>query len=187
MGMFRVQIGRLVDRTQRIGRDGLHTIGQQPSGEAKARPLSADELLDRKFADKLLLKAEEHYLRQLEDIPGSQERERALLRFLADTSWSWAFEKVYSAIYGSQIIALEFLNENRVGVPTDALRVIHREAVEKYGKSHPSTDFNSWLRFLQNIGLTGLNAAGDVTISDIGRAFLGYLVQQGYPKDGRPG
>ncbi len=113
---FRKEISRFIDRTQRVTREGVEAgttaIATQEVKDI-AKPSPADELL-RGFDNQLLVEQERFisdYLDQ-KQIQNPAEKERILIRYLASSYIIQRFESIYHSIWGSQLRALQLVNES---------------------------------------------------------------------------
>ena len=105
-------------------------------------------------------------------------REHALRQALAESQWETYFERTYRSIYSSQMRALNDLNPTGAVLTQDALRKYMPLVLPISG-----TTFEQWFQFLVNSGLVMVQGQG-VVISEVGRRFLLYVTQQGYPQSG---
>jgi hypothetical protein len=121
-------VSRLLGRTRHIGKGGLTTsdtaaLATQTETKDIAKPSAAEELL-RQFDNQLLVEAEGLITSFLNEkqIFDPKERERVLTRYLASSNIISRFDGVYSSIFGSQLQALQMLNQRAPsGVPTTEL------------------------------------------------------------------
>jgi hypothetical protein len=114
---------------------------------------------------------------------GSEEVKRAwLIRGVAVARLERAHETTYRLIMGSQIGLLLQAN-SATPVDLEAARGIYDAAKATYPEIYKTFDFDNWLKWPANSGLTQLetNASGKtiIKITDIGKEFLHYLVQVG--------
>ncbi|HXX22034.1 MAG TPA: hypothetical protein VEO19_02660 [Terriglobia bacterium] len=181
---FQKHIGYFIDRTKSISKKGVEAdptgiVVQNLNDIAKASP--AEELLHA-FDNQLLLEQEGLITRHLETskIQNSADRERVLVRYLAASQLVLRFESVYQSIWGSQLRALQQLNESTPhGVPLAGLEPWYELGKAFEPAWYASYTFEQWYGFMESIPLV-VNQAGTVHISVMGREFLKYLVDCGY-------
>lgn len=114
--------------------------------------------------------------RQMDDVKSTLgiDRETALFRALARSNLREHFERTYRLIWGSQIQAVQNLN-NVATVNVDFLRPFYDAAAKVYPSVYEKYSFDDWLRFPE--GQVLLIRKGDmVEITLEGREFLKYLV-----------
>lgn len=179
--VFRQPLTRLIDRTRRIGKAGLEAEG--PPKELQ-QPVSAtaSEELRRLFDNAMLVQREEQIRAELKrlEFKDTTERESFLIRILAAASIVQSFEQIYATIWGSQLVALQFLNSaGMAGVSSALLQPWYDQAAAQYPDAYASYTFNQWLGYPLSQGLVVTTPAG-VAISLEGREFLKYLLHQGY-------
>lgn len=177
--LFRKPLSKLIDRTERISREGVHVRAaqEQPSEPTISR---VEEFL-KIYDNQLLLETEKLIRTSLEDLkPKSpEERERFLVRNLAAVSITDSLLRTYFAIYGSQIVALHYLNDNRNAILTiDHIRPFYDDAKNKYPAYYQNYNFDGWLGFLVSSTLVQRNGK-DVGITVRGKEFLKFLLDQG--------
>ncbi len=113
----------------------------------------------------------------------SEEIKRAwLIRGVAVARIERAHEMNYRLIMGSQIALLLQANTG-VNFDVDAARAIYDEAKAKYPEIYKTFEFETWLNWPANTGLMKIDRDASnkstITISDIGKDFLHYLVGAG--------
>jgi len=182
--MFKTELKRLIDRTQRIQVPGgeLQTAGPQSSADSVKNVEEAREEL-RKFLDnQLLVEREELISADLDKRNVSaRDREKFLARSVALLSVGWQFESVYNTIWGSQLSLLDHLNSlGPVGMPLDQVRTGYFNiAAQLHPELYSAYTFEQWAGFLEGQQLV-LLTKGRVAITLWGREFLKYLVDRGY-------
>lgn len=104
-----------------------------------------------------------------------------LIRLLAENRLELNFERIYQAIFGSQIRWLRILNGR-----THITMVEAKEFFLGYKKDYPPTlkkyDFDIWFGYLINTRLINKNET-TLEITDQGRYFLTYITEMGRPED----
>lgn len=179
-------IGRLIDRTKHIGRGGVSTSDstalatQTQAKDTAVKPSAADELL-KTFDNQLLLEQEKlitDFLNE-KNIQSGKERERVLTRYLASSYLVNRFEAIYAGVYGSQLRALEMLNESAPnGVPLAAVEAWYEVGKagypNLYGENGEYT-FERWLSYMRKMTLvTTIDTNVHATV--FGNEFLKYII-----------
>ncbi len=179
--VFKQPISRFIDRTQKVGKTGIETgSGAQTSG-VTPKLSAADELL-KTFDNTLLVQKEEYIRNELEKLNLGQgpDRDRVLIRLLAALSIGQSFERTYYFIWGSQLGALELLNEfGESGLETEILRPSFEQAAAREPERYRGDTFERWLAFMEVSQLIN-KRDGKVYITVEGKEFLKYIVHQGY-------
>ena len=117
------------------------------------------------------------------DITTSEEKEEILYKALASNQIARAFETIYYSIFGSQIKALQHLNQSGLSlINVDQLQVFYNEAKTKYPVFYSTYTFESWLNYLQSSVLI-LSEGGNISITIRGQELLKYLIAQRYSFD----
>ena len=189
----RESIGRLIGRTTSIGKGGLTTaevtaLATQTDTKSVARPSAAEELL-RSFDNQLLVEQEKLITDFLADkeIFDTAERERVLVRYLASSYIVTRFEAIYAGIFGSQVQALQSLNQNPgVGLSTELMQGWYTVGMvgypHIYGEDGTGYAFGQWLGYLYRWNLvTMVGTIAHITVA--GQEFLRYLVSSSYSAD----
>jgi len=188
-------ISRFIDRTKHIGKAGVTTSDttalatQAEMKDPVAKPSAADELL--KTFDNQLLVEQEHLITAFLDekrIQNPTERERVLTRYLASSYIVNKFEGIYSSIFGTQLRALEMLNESAPnGLPLAAVQAWYEVGKASYpglyGESGEYT-FERWLSFMRRMTLVA-TVDTNVHATVFGNEFLKYVIQNSYSMDKR--
>ena len=185
---FRNEISRFIDRTKRVSKEGVETdslavVTQEVKDITKPSPV--DELL-RPFDNRLIVEQEGLIRSDLDNsqIRG-QERERVLLRYLASAYIVQRFENVYHLIWGSQIRALQQLNESEpLGVLRNALEPWYDLGRIQEPDWYAHYSFDQWYSFMERMTLA-VNQAGTVHITVFGNEFLKYMIQNTYSTNKR--
>lgn len=113
----------------------------------------------------------------------SEETKRLwLIRGVAVARMERAHEITYRLIMGSQIALLLQANTG-VPVSLEVARGIYDEAKKNFPTIYTTFDFDGWLSWMVNTGLVKLESQGvagqKISITDIGKEFLHYLVSAG--------
>lgn len=182
--VFRKPIGRLIDRTQKVGKSGIEAVAsvQTQTTGTKMEPSPAQNLFSR--FDREFLETYENFIRSevssIRDIEGANQ-EQKIVRFAAALYLFLVFEKTYVVIYGSQIGALQVINASPYlgGVTAEFLRPWYDQAAARDSEWYKYYSFDNWLRFLEANSL--ITRQGDkVAITRQGREFLKFILDQGY-------
>lgn len=116
--------------------------------------------------------------------PDPQRRQDALVRALAHERTRNHLEKVYNLIWGSQIAALEALNQSGA-IERSALE-LRFEATKSNQTIFSGVTFDAWMQFLINAMLIMKLDDGRYAINELGQVFLRYLINERYTKN-KPG
>jgi hypothetical protein len=113
----------------------------------------------------------------------SEEIKRAwLIRGAAVARLERAHEITYRLILGSQI-SLMLQANSALPVTVEAARAIYDEAKEKNPEIYKTFDFDNWLAWPKNTGLTKLEQDASnktlIKVTDVGRDLLHYLINSG--------
>jgi hypothetical protein len=186
---FRKELGHFIERTKRITKQGVEAGPAEIAIQevnAIANPSPADDLL-RAFDNQLLLEQEGLITRHLEEnkIQSPSERARVLTRYLAASYIVVRFESIYQTIWGSQLRALEMLNQTPEGLPLAALEPWYELGRAMEPGWYNNYALENWYGFLEG-GPLVVNKAGTVYISVLGKEFLKYLIDCGHAV-GKPG
>ena len=183
--MFRREFGRFIDRTREIGLGGTRVVAQPSRPQTAAGgvgPGSAPQIVGRGPDDPVVQFAERQLRETLNlDAAGDPSlRVKMVLGTAAQISIAWLCERAYSNIFGSQIAALHFLN-TQPSAHRDVIRVNYDAAATSNPLFYEHYSFDQWLGFLVSQGLVAVEGE-HVSITDLGRIFLQYLVQQRLPQ-----
>lgn len=182
--MFRKEISRFIDRTQKITKEGVEAgtsdIATQQI-KAVAKPSPADQLLQH-FDNQLLVEQEDIIRKYLEEmqIHNPAEEERVLIRYLASSYIVQKFENVYYNIWGSQLRALHLLNESAPqGIVLQALEPWYELGKTVEPNWYATYTFEQWYGFMEERTLVIIRA-GIIHITVFGNEFLRYVIQCAY-------
>jgi len=171
--IFRKSISQLIDRIRRIKTNGSG-IEISPSPQKKEN-ISAAEKIEQGFGSIVLSFREKAIKEDLQSFnDDKEEREKFLIRALAEFTIALEFEQAYWRIWGSQLLALRFLNShNRVTV--ENLRFFYSEKQDEL----KDITFEEWWNFLDVSNFA--NIRDDIAhITPAGREFLVYIMKMGY-------
>jgi hypothetical protein len=180
--LFKKPIDRLLDRTERIGKEGIQAVTRrQEEAIADSTTKKADEFM-KLFDNALLVQREEALKAQLEAVLGKDptDRERVLVRLLAANTIAEEFERNYYLIFGSQIAALVQLNTaGAVGIEMPQIEAIFSQAAQRHPDIYKDAQIADWLSFLLRTHLVHIEV-NKAYITPVGKEFLKYLIHQGY-------
>lgn len=146
-----------------------------------ASSLRLKEVLKR-FDSPLLVKQEKILKEQIEkmNFTSPEDKDDLLVRALATAQIGVTFEKIYFSIFGSQIEALQYLNESKINlVETENIKKFYNSAKSKHQEYYAIYTFERWLDFLASWFLI-VRQEGKIGISVRGQEFLKYIVEQRY-------
>lgn len=173
--LFRKSISQLIDRIHRIKTNGAG-IEISPSPQKKEN-ISAAEKIEQGFGSVVLSFREKAIKEDLQSFnDDKEEREKFLIRALAEFTIALEFEQAYWRIWGSQLFALRFLNSHSHNrVTTENLRVFYSEKQDEL----KNISFEEWWNFLDASNFA--NISDDIVrITPTGREFLIYIMKMGY-------
>jgi hypothetical protein len=116
--------------------------------------------------------------------PDPQRRQDALVRSLAHERTKVHLEKVYNLIWGSQLAALDALNQ--IGATEQSVIEDWFDTAKTNQTVFSGVTFDAWIQFLINAMLVTKLDGGQYVINELGRVFLGYLISERYSKN-KPG
>jgi hypothetical protein len=138
-------------------------------------------------AQRQVAKQEQDVLREAQHSPKPEEVEG--LQTLA--RW-WAFERIWRMIYKSQVQLLRYL-QSAAGRKArwNELIQFHHQGLTSQGVPPALYPYENYMLFLRNMGLiawTGDPGTADVevTLTDLGQEFLGYIATNNYNLLERP-
>ena len=161
----------------------------KPTSADKSAGLSSPTLVRHKdsamaiFDSPLLITVEEAIRNDpiLSAETNPERREDALVRAYAWEKLRYFLEKIYHLIWGSQIEALEYLNQHG---PSDKLDLEFTYSVAIGAESRPKdATFENWLNFLVQNNLIIVDNTEKYSITSLGQEFLRYIVTERYNKE----
>jgi hypothetical protein len=103
------------------------------------------------------------------------EKIKYLVRIYVNVEFSWIFEKTYSLIYGSQVLLLEELEQNRNGLNDDSVRSSYYAiAIAKDPVLYENYSYENYMNFLASHVLI-IKENDTWKITDVGLDFMNYL------------
>lgn len=179
--LFRHQIGKLIDRTKEVGKLGLKTYETQPPPPKEEKK----ELIEfyRSFESPLIKDWETIVNDSLKQrkIEAPDEREKALLRLTAQSALLFFLERVYGAIWASQVFCLRYLNSKPDGVNISEIKPLYETAKTNFPAIYQNYPIEKWVGFLKGSNLVK-EEDSRLSISVGGREFLKYLAETGRPE-----
>lgn len=178
MFVFKAPIGRFLDRTKSVSKEGVQAYdeGQQTT----TKPDALAQFLEG-YHSPLLLETETLIEEELKKrgLTNPTDAIKALRKSLAGILLALQFERVYNSIFTSQVAVLIFLN-GRAGTPTPEteLESFFTGAAAEYPKAYENRTFEEWLGFL-TAQLLVLETKEGVAITVRGREFLKWRVDEG--------
>jgi hypothetical protein len=180
--LLRKPIERLLDRTTRVGKEGLIASNKSQDVSKDSKPSTVEDFLKKTFDNALLVEVEEKLKQQLDELDAKHptEKEKLLLRLLASLVIIQSFDRTYFLIYGSQIATLQHLNDLRgQKVMVSDLVVFYDIAKNSDPQFYAQYSFERWFEFLISSFL--IRKDGDIAFITLrGKEFLKYLIEQGY-------
>jgi hypothetical protein len=178
--IFRAPVSNLLDRIRSISKAGISVAAPQKTAPAERDPRLEAEQLIRELDSALIREAEEAIQKDLEarNLSG-EDSARVLRRYLAASWIGHAFEYIYRIIWGSQLSLLNYLNEQNLGEPVEAIRPFYTLAASQFPTWYTNYSFEQWLGFLKESVLVRQDD-GMIRITVRGREFLAHLIRMGY-------
>jgi hypothetical protein len=180
--LFRKPLLQLLNRADEFGVAGLKVSARsQVQPHDNQSTISQVEQLATAMQSPMLTEQENFILNNLDSLTTDhKEREKMLIKLLAASQISVAFERTYIYIFGSQIAMLQALNSIPGGFESmSALRPFYEQAKAKHPDFYGSYSFENWLSFLQT-QLLILEQDEKIGITVRGKEFLKYMIQQNY-------
>jgi hypothetical protein len=183
---FRAEVRGFLTHARSLGFGGTKLEAEavnQTALQRQPRSEAAEQAM-RNFADPLLIEEEKRLAAEISKIEPSAgpAREELVLRYLTAAWIQLDFERVYRLIFGSQLVALQGLNE--VGLHSVAevkVRATYDDATSRFADFYKTYGFEPWLGFLFEARLIERGGDSLLRINQKGRSFPAYLMNQGYP------
>jgi len=178
MVFFHKNIRAFIDRTRTVKYRDSEVVTENPSQEPVDTTVSPTEEYTREF-DSPVLQEQKRLINEALTRVGP-EKERFLVRELAITQLSLAFERTYSTIWGGQICILEELNDRRtLGSSKEEIKTsFYDVAVTKWPNYFTNYSYDEYLDFLKASNLMR-EENETLFINALGIEFLQYLTQTG--------
>jgi len=180
MLIFRQPISAFIARLRKVSLTGLEALSDQPQ-KVPVRDSSPEDTgeLMKSFDSPTLREQEAAIQKGLEDrrVAG-EEAVKVLTRHLAANQIALYYERLNSAIWGSQIYLLRFLNSSMTGETSEIPRRFYDSAAANYPDVYSQYSFESYMDYLVNAHLI-IGQEGRYLITEWGRDFLVYLAREG--------
>lgn len=186
--LFREPLSGLINRTEKIGKDGLTastSTSDAQTGASKSTSESVQKLLDVVGNSIVINDLEERIIDELKarNLDASGDSVRVLVKHLAGTQLLLAFEQIHGAIFGSQIKLLKKLNEFvGKGRPAEFVGNHFREVQAHYPELPNEWDLEKYLEFLFSHLLIVKNE-NQYHITNLGVEYLTWVTRNGKPED----
>lgn len=192
---FRVEIRNLIPRFKKANLSGVglefSDTGQKREnlevdklaelGQSEASNTELVEIPGRPRTD-VIASVEKSILEHLGNFD-EQKKIPLLVRELAQSRLEAAFERVYSASFGTQLAGLRQLISEGGSVSVSTAQTFFDEEVKKqYPDFYENSTFDQWFKFLTGNSLVSQQGSV-VQITPIGRDFLSYLNSRGIPEN----
>jgi hypothetical protein len=179
MFVFRTQIGRFLDRTKSVGKDGVKAYDETKQLSAP-KPDALTQFLET-YHNPLLIETEAAIEEdeKKRGLTNPSDTVKALRKSLAGVLIVWQFERTYNIIWRSQVSALIFLNGRAPELTPEAeIQSFFDAAASDYPTLYEGREFKDWLGYLTS-QLLVLRTADGVAITVRGREFLKWRIEEG--------
>ena len=175
---FRPALSRLIDRLKSASKEGIQferpqdsagSVVSLPFVEIMSLPLSPSAALREKVIDEQL-----HALPIQEPI----QQAKALIRVLAITRVNLEFTNIVLRIFGSQITLLNHLSALPQGLTIHEATAVFLLAQSSFVELHAHRTVDEWLAYLTTSQLVAASEPATITITQYGRDFLKYLIDE---------
>lgn len=180
--MFRKQIARFLERTEKVGIGGIQATGKIQDAKVEELGLSRVNDVLKAYQNPLITEQEIVLRTELEKLGGSssQDRETVILKALASAQISLIFEKTYLVIFGSQLAALHHLASSAVALmECSGLLPFYNHAKKNWPEIYKQLSFEDWLGFME-LAVLITRVDDEVAVTVRGKEFLKYLIDQNY-------
>ena len=177
---FRNQISALINRTRKIGMEGLSAdpIPDKQQEKIETNSEAAQKLLKLVGDSPVIIEQENRINEDLKSI-NADERVLVLTKYLAGTQILLAFEKIYAIIFRSQISILNMLNENRgQGMPVNSIDTYINIVKADYSETLGKWTNEQYLKFLYDSFLI-MKEGDKIHITNLGIEFLSWVAREG--------
>ena len=177
---FRNQISALINRTRKIGMEGLSAdpIPDKQQEKIETNSEAAQKLLKLVGDSPVIIEQENRINEDLKSI-NADERVLVLTKYLAGTQILLAFEKIYAIIFRSQISILNMLNENRgQGMPVNSIDTYINIVKADYSETLGKWTNEQYLKFLYDSFLI-MKEGDKIHITNLGIEFLAWMTREG--------
>ncbi|MCK4738695.1 MAG: hypothetical protein KAT46_01985 [Deltaproteobacteria bacterium] len=173
--LFRKPISRLLEKTQKISKEGIEVAQVSQEKSLKKEP-SFEKLM--KTFDYATLPEREKLIESDLDKLNPNEKIKVLIRHLATTQISLRLSDIERAIWGSQEGILNFLNSKATGVDVETVKSFYDVVAEESPEVFADYSFEKYLGFLLTAELI-VEKNNQYVITSFGNDFLLYLVATG--------
>jgi hypothetical protein len=185
--LFRGPLSGLINRTEKIGKDGLTASSTSDAqiGASESTSESVQKLLDVVGNSIVINDQEKRIIADLEakNLDASGDSIRVLVKHLAGTQLLLAFEQIHGTIFGSQIKLLKKLNELvGEGRPSEFIENHFRDVQENFPELPKEWDLEKYLEFMFSHLLIVKNE-NQYHITNIGVEYLTWVARNGKPED----
>ncbi|HMJ44397.1 MAG TPA: hypothetical protein VK522_19190 [Pseudolabrys sp.] len=173
--LFKTELRSLFPRIIKAGPGGIEL-----DREKQRIPRSTGELQELPGLQRTAKMAEiEKSIHQALELYDSNKQVDLLVRHLAQSRLETVFERIYGAIFGSQILGLRALaNTGGGSVSKEEAIKFFDDVKSKYPEFYGKSTFEDWISFLRSFELVRDNG-NSVEITELGRDFLLYLTARG--------
>jgi len=147
--LLRPALLRLVDRTKKVGKDGLTFERPQEVGKPETPLLAFDELMKLPITASILDR-EKNIKAQLQtfNLKSDSERIDVLIRTLSFSRLEVEFNNISNTIFGSQNNLLVRLSGTSQPLPLTQAQAMFDQAKETFSAIHENRTLNDWLSYL---------------------------------------
>ena len=161
MIIFWKPLSSFLYRANKIGTTGIEaTTGAQDTSKSEVGPSIANDA--RQSDDPILVEREKSFCTELGLGADPTPKEKNLLGSLAAHSIALQFEKIYQAIYGSQLHALGIINTAPGGVQFGAIEHIYNQTAAQDKERYADYSFEQWLTYIERESLSIKNGRQDL-------------------------
>jgi hypothetical protein len=113
------------------------------------------------------------------------ERERVLVRVLAEAQVSLRLEQVYTVIFGSQIALLRTLHQSG-SLPKSEAEKFFERAKSFWPQIHKDATFEAWLQYLINVEFVAVEG-NTIKTTGLASHFINYITSRQLVMEAKPG
>jgi len=184
---FRAPLSGLINRTVKIGKDGLSTTNTSDTqaGASESTSESVQKLLDVVGNSIVINEQEERIVADLESqsLDASGDTARVLVKHLAGAQLLLGFEQIHSSIFGSQIRLLKKLNELAgVGRSVEFMSEHFEEVKKRNPELSDDWDMDKYLEFMF-LHLLITQDRSQYHITNLGVEYLTWVARNGKSED----
>lgn len=174
--LLRPALLRLIDRTKKVGKDGLTFERPQEGGKPETALLSFDELMKLPITASILDR-EKHIKTYLQtfNLKTDSEKIDVLIRSLSFSRLEIEFNNISNTIFGSQVNLLNRLSGTSQGLTLPQAEPIFNQAKENFPAAYENRTLNDWLNYLITNNLV-IQTTEKINITQYGKDFLKHLI-----------